>query len=78
MANLAAVYYFEGFELGDCHENLSLTCDTEISINDAEVWLEADEGNPGYENYTEEQIAENVSTAEADDEEKQKSVNYYL
>lgn len=45
-----------------------------ISINHAEDWLEANEGDPGHGKYTEEQIADNVSAAEAGDEEENRKL----
>lgn len=58
---------FEGFDPKDYQTNLQLARET-AETGDVEECLKADEGDPGYQNLTEEEIAINVSTASLEKE----------
>ena len=59
---------FSGFEPNDLHQNLLCAGEREVSFEDAEIWLEENDSEPGYQVHSTEEIVESVLAADQSEE----------
>ncbi|KAG7176901.1 Tigger transposable element-derived protein 7-like 54 [Homarus americanus] len=64
---------FGGFEVTDFHQMLHLGGENNIITEDVETWLEENEGDPGYQMLSSEEIADAVCTVDKENDDVENS-----